>query len=444
MRPCRILLVSGLVASHASAQAWTPPRFDASKFVSPESRPNQDPDVAFVVAVSGGGHRSANFGAGVLAGLEQIRINVDGQPQSALWQVDAFSTVSGGGFVAAAYLSSLDDFLQTGGALDDFSFAAAIDADSQSRPAGCDPDLREHLRHNYERDLLRGALSPRVIGTLDRGDYLESSFHAHILCGDHRERLGRPSLRLGDIFVPASEGAMARLPWWIGNATAFSNGAQVPMTPDVLATYGVVGYKHDRKAMQRDPSVPREQFIAGIPMSVILKASASFPGVVPPSTFVCDTDPAAPYLHLVDGGLSDNLGVITAFQLLAQDPAPRKVLLVIDVYAGGLSPYSDQEKAPNAAAAGIRSLTIGLDSWRTRYEEIARSQGLDQGQSLTIIRVDFDDMRANDPELWRLIDEGGTRLTAEPEEQDRLINAGMQVLLSRRAQIEAALSSNPR
>ena len=85
----------------------------------------QDPALTLAVAISGGGHRAANFGAGVLLELEQITI--DNSPQSnVLSEIDYFSTVSGGGFAAAAYISSLHDHLYFKGTYDGYSFTKAL------------------------------------------------------------------------------------------------------------------------------------------------------------------------------------------------------------------------------------------------------------------------------------------------------------------------------
>ena len=62
-------------------------------YKSVQTRDNleQDPDLAVVVAISGGGERAANFGAGVLIGLEKIISDSGGT--NALAEVDYFSTV---------------------------------------------------------------------------------------------------------------------------------------------------------------------------------------------------------------------------------------------------------------------------------------------------------------------------------------------------------------
>lgn len=95
---------------------------DLTGYKSPQQRIGpQDANLALTIAISGGGFRASNFSAGVLAGLEQIN-PPDGRSGNCLCQVDYFSTVSGGGFTAAAYFSSLYDYMKSNGTADGYSF----------------------------------------------------------------------------------------------------------------------------------------------------------------------------------------------------------------------------------------------------------------------------------------------------------------------------------
>ena len=80
------------------------PIIDVQKYRSVQERPNQNPDVAIAMAISGGGSRAYNFAMGVLLELDNIYI---GQQRSILNEIDYFSTVSGGGFAAGSYVSAL-------------------------------------------------------------------------------------------------------------------------------------------------------------------------------------------------------------------------------------------------------------------------------------------------------------------------------------------------
>ena len=61
------------------------------------------PDVLVALSFSGGGMRSAAFGYGVLRGMRDFPITVDGRTSRMLDQIDIMSSVSGGSFPAAYY-----------------------------------------------------------------------------------------------------------------------------------------------------------------------------------------------------------------------------------------------------------------------------------------------------------------------------------------------------
>ena len=56
-----------------------------------------------IVAISGGGKRSASYGWGALQGMRDVMVQTANGPRSLLSQVDAISGVSGGSFPAAYY-----------------------------------------------------------------------------------------------------------------------------------------------------------------------------------------------------------------------------------------------------------------------------------------------------------------------------------------------------
>lgn len=121
-----------------------------------------------------------------------------------------------------------------------------------------------------------------------------------------------------------------------------------------------------------------------MPLAVGLKTSASFPVLIPATTLTCNQtkDPLNPYLHLIDGGLVDNQGIYTAFEVLRQDPATRKVLIIIDAYKGVSQPRSRWRASPSGPEMAGRIMKIALDSAHNRLKEtITAQQQLTQAQS---------------------------------------------------------------
>ena len=65
--------------------------------------PDYAPDLMVMVAMSGGGKRSASFGYGALKGMRDVMVPLAVGPQPLLHQVSAIAGVSGGSFPAAYY-----------------------------------------------------------------------------------------------------------------------------------------------------------------------------------------------------------------------------------------------------------------------------------------------------------------------------------------------------
>jgi hypothetical protein len=411
----------------------------------------QDPALAVAVAISGGGHRAGNFGAGVLLGLEEIARDAGGQagaatrparPANALREVDYLSTASGGGLAAAAYVGSLRDYCVFHGSAEGYSFAEAMrnpqapvgvvagqeQGQGQGQGQGqhdvrrefSDPQLRTSLQYNYVQDIVHGLFSLVSVGTVHRGDFLENAFDDHILGRLWRaEKLnslsgaaaaGGPaiapadrhdSLRLSDIFVPREDPARpVRVPYWVANATTYENAAIFPFTPDHLKLYQVIAYTHRLQRVRYDASGPGsgdsyDRFAADAPAALALTASGCFPVLIPAIGVESRMDPNNRYLNLLDGGLADNFGTMSAVRMLRQDRvARRKVLLVADAFSGPLTPFSNIERSPAMAATAFRVTTAFLDASRSRYREVIRQQcdSQDPQTQIQVVFLSFDDL----------------------------------------------------
>jgi len=345
--------------------ALSPPSVDLAYYKSVHERPFQRPNIAIAVAASGGGYRAANLTAGVLMGLEQItNPHLEG---NLLQSVDYFSTVSGGGFGVGYYIASLEDFNEThdvdGPFAPQFSFTNTMNSL---------PDINP-LDKDYSAHLFFGA---------DRGQLVEESWANSIL------KTARGTLTLGDIFVPRTSTAQPRLPYWVTNSTIYQNAALFPFTPDVLAKYGINTYRYNNK-------VNAIQDYNNIPVAVGLAASASFPFALTPTTLGSSdcVGQSECYLHLIDGGIADNLGVYTALHLLAQDSAKTKILIIIDAYAGHSQPFSEDEEAPEGTTLFWRILGMGTDAFhqivKPNIRNLARAE-LCRGNTQNVLVIYLD------------------------------------------------------
>lgn len=376
-KPIEKCAVAG-TAKSPHAQLRPSPKVDLSLYTSQGLRPFQDPNTAFAVAISGGGHRSANFALGVLLSLEKLKKRHGGNWLS---QVDYISTASGGGFVAGAYVASLFDHLnRPGGTHANFSLQALMAED----PANLDGSFKYQLRRSYY-----GALGQEVLDRLtslrsnmNRGDVLEAQIDQRML--GQKLRAGKKSVLLGDIFQPASEPRPDKLmPFFVANATSWGDGAIVRFAPNVIADYGVDYFHHNLKEECLDKP-------ADLPLSVGVKAGSSVPVVIPPTVFGSHYDPKqSQFIQLIDAAYSDNLGVMTAMQLLHDDrqlrKTEKKVLLVLDANRFEFSPFESSPDAPDAAALMVRLGFLNLFQWESRYQRVVDEVSKEEGATPVIV-----------------------------------------------------------
>lgn len=289
------------------------PTVDLAAYRSVQLRAGQDSSLAVALCISGGGARAANFGTGIMLGLEEV---ANGQNRNALQEVDYLSTVSGGGFAGGAYITALYEHAYYRRP-QPFSFVEYVDR-----------QIRDDLARSYMWPLIRANFNIFLLFTpIDDGDALEKAVDNYVM-GYVRRRGddGGRSIVLGDMFIPATSRRRPTLPYHITNSATVKGIRIFPFTPDILQTYQIDGYSH---RMRRE--YLGEAFNPyAVPHSVGIKSSGSFPVLISNTTLRSTYHPERPYLHLMDGALSDNLGVYTGIDILKQDKASRKALWVID------------------------------------------------------------------------------------------------------------------
>jgi NTE family protein len=244
------------------------------------ARPIDQP-VVVAVTLSGGGARAAAFGLGVLRELKSTRFHARGEPTSLLDELVLISGVSGGSVLAAHFAAFGDESL------------ARFEA--------------EFLLDDFQTDLVDSA-----IASLYR---LSSPWYgrSHVLA-DRLDELYR-GRTFGDLR------SRARGPDLIVTATDLTTGAPFEFTAQQFALIC--------------------SHLSSVPLSFAVAASSAVPIVLTPMTLrnyagscgaasaAVEHGPAAnyrarllrateqsyldvqdrPYIHLIDGGLADNLGI---------------------------------------------------------------------------------------------------------------------------------------
>jgi NTE family protein len=256
-----------------------------SNFVSVEN----DDQLLLMLTFSGGGTRAAAFSYGVLETLRDTTVSIRGQQRRLLDEVDWISGVSGGSFTAAYY-----------GLFGDRTFE-----DFETR----------FLKKNVEGDLVRGILFNPVnwvkffAGFYGRSDFAADYYDKYVFegktFGDIMARKG-PMIIVNatdmvhgtrvsfvqDMFDPICTDLIN---YPIARACAASSAVPIVLTPITLRNYaGQCDYQMPRalaEAMQPPRDISLRRFDLANNMMPFLDSYKK------------------PYIHLVDGGVADNLGL---------------------------------------------------------------------------------------------------------------------------------------
>jgi NTE family protein len=373
------LVTAGILCACSTHRPWINqplPQATTGAFQSPPAHPALAPDtppVVVAVTLSGGGARAAAFGLGVLRELKATTFELDGQPTTLLDHVALISGVSGGSILAAHFAAFGDETLTR-----------------------FEPDF---LLVPFESRLIREALWPERLYKLTSPWYGRSQILAQRLdelyggrtFADVRRRPGAPDLMI--------------------TATDLTTGAPFDFTEEQF------------QVICSD--------LGATPLSFAVAASSAVPLLLSPVTVrnhagscARPAEPAGqpgqdyrsrmlqrsidgyrnaqerPFIHLVDGGVTDNLGVrlmldrlVSAGSMSANfaDVKPgtlrRLVLVTVNSERALAERVDKSDRVPTTGqvleslifGAGSRETQVTLDllnddlrRWR---EEIARTRG---------------------------------------------------------------------
>ena len=263
-------------------------------------RQDNDPHTLFMLAFSGGGTRAAAFSYGVLEELRRTEIVIDGQRRRLVDEVDLATGVSGGSFTALSYAL----------------YGEGLFAEYEGR----------FLKRNVQGALTRRALNPfnwpKLMGSAGRselaadyydkilfegatfGDLLDKQTPVAVATGTDLSTGSRLAFFQSDFDLLCSDLSRVRL----SRAAAASSAVPGVLSPVTLNNYGgTCGY----------------QYPSWVGDVAKLRGSAWSAGRTAQryremEAFQNSKD--RPFIHLVDGGVADNLGlrpVLEMFEELA-------------------------------------------------------------------------------------------------------------------------------
>jgi NTE family protein len=312
-------------------------------------QPGSHPDLMVLIAMSGGGKRSASFAYGALKGMRQVSVPFSDGPQPLLHVVDAIAGVSGGSFPAAYYGLYHDRTFET------------FQADFLYR------DTESYIWGIYLLPWNWTWISDPVVGTNDFMERVYNRTMFHDATFADLAKLGRPMVAIGATDIAYGNpilftqntfdlicSDLSKFP--VARAVAASNGFPGLFSPVTLTSRAADCHGREPAWLSHVTEAQRND-----PLSRIgLQAKQSERYLNPDRTR---------YLHLVDGGVSDNLAlragaavmqnmVVSTAEMRARGADRVRRILILSIDGQGTQ---DATVAQRRAVGGIFSL-FGLVS----------------------------------------------------------------------------------
>jgi NTE family protein len=454
MRKARtlLLIIAGLVLAGCASRPINEPitQVDPKSGYRPylliPKRQNNDPSTLFVLSFSGGGTRAAAFSYGVLEELRRTEIVVNGQRRRLVDEVDVITGVSGGSFTALAYALYGDRLFS------------------------------EYEERFLKRDV-QGTLVGRAANPLNWGKYIGGTAGRSELAAEYYDEILFEGATFGDLMTKNGPVALAtgtdlstgsRLAFYqndfdllcsdlskvrLSRAAATSSAVPVVLSPVTLNNYGG-NCNFQYPLWVRAVSNPDNR---------ARPAGRAYQRYLEMKEFQNSKD--RPYIHLVDGGVSDNIGVRGVLEFLEEAAASaafqgqvgfgaikRIILLVVNSHSSPKTDWDREETPPGMAIQLMQASGVPIDrfsfetvetmkdraeimSWRRELLVAkARLAGATEAQaeksvpkiSLQVIDVSFDAI--NEPKERTYFMNLPTSFVLPAEDIDRLRDVAGELL----------------
>lgn len=400
-------------------------------------------DSLFVVLTfSGGGTRAAAFSYGVMETLANTTITVNGQARRLLDEVDVISSVSGGSFTAAYY-----------GLFGDALF--------------------EEFEEQFLYRNIQGSLILRILNPLNWFRLASSSYDRIDLAADYYDKTIFKQQRFARLIESG------RRPFVILNATDIGMGSRFEFTQDQfdwlysdLSSYAVARavaassafpgllspmrvHNYENPPSGDDEDMPR---FSGEPQW--LQAAIDDADRVDSRFFrareiaAYTRDPERPYIHLMDGGLADNIGLRGPLWAMQSTDSPWSLLnrmnngqidtlLVVSVDAkqADKSDINENKNAPGlikvfgvvATTPMANYSTDTVHDFHAAFDQWRKDQLSAEAAGMEIHNVEFYDVHVGfeevtDPDLRSEVSSLPTSLKLKTREVDALRKAADDAL----------------
>ena len=377
-------------------------------------------EMGLVVAFSGGGTRAAAFSYGVLEKLSDTRYIRNGEERRLLDEIDLISSVSGGSFTAAYY-----------GLYGDRIFE----------------DYEEvFLRRNVQKSLIGSLFNPLnwfrgrnrtelAIDYYDRNIFRGGTFADIHESDGPRIEINATDLGNAERFVFSQEqfnmlcSDLDSLE--VARAVAASSAVPVAFVPILLENYSGCNYSdppHIETARRNAADTPR--------VAALIENLDSY-----------KDKEGRRYIHLVDGGITDNLGIRNLSNHIemyggalaasrAHGNSPRYIIaIIVNAETSGEDPLGRSTAPPSTSEVigamtsaqlsryNLETLALLKESMQKWATELSTPE---RPVKAFVITLDFDSI-VNE-EVRRLFNNMATSFSLPDDEVDRLIEAGHRLL----------------
>jgi len=331
-------------------------------------RQNNDPRTLFVLSFSGGGTRAAAFSFGVLEELRRTGIVVNGQHRKLVDEVDLITGVSGGSFTALAYAL----------------YGDRLFSEYEGR----------FLKRDVQGTLIGRALSPRywpdyIGGSAGRSemaaDYYDEILFGGATFGDLLDKPGPVVIATGTDLSTGSRLAFYQndfdllctdlSKFRLARAAATSSAVPIILSPVTLNNYGgTCGYQYP--AWVKDFTKPDNK---ARPAGRALQRYSEMQDF--------QNSQERPYIHLVDGGVSDNIGVRGVMETLEELAASaafrgqvgfggiqRIVLMVVNARSSPSTDWDRIESPPGILGQLLQASSVPIDRYSFDTIETMKDQ----------------------------------------------------------------------
>ncbi|MCJ7665040.1 MAG: patatin-like phospholipase family protein [Desulfobacterales bacterium] len=352
------------------------------------------------VAISGGGSRASVFSTAVLFELQRYGL---------LQQVDVISSVSGGSFTAAYYVLSADD------------------------PHKSPPTIEGSTRPRWDPQVVFTKLQKNLIAQW----VWKSLWLPNILryWFTYYDRTDVMAWVIADTLYDTS--------WFKGRGFHFKD--LNPQRPYLILN---ASNNTELASGSKVFCFTKECFgklrssIDRYPLAHAVMASAAFPAVFQSVTLKDYSKKEDWYVHLIDGGASDNLGITVLGEILKEktDAHAKKLIIVIDAHKAN---YGKDPRDPDPRKLLDYYIDSNvIDAYQTLMDELRYGKTTELEQWLTenngkLIHLQFDDLEKGYPELYEAVTRIKTNLKIKKKEAACLRHAARILVQAKMEELRA-------